>query len=188
VCPHVRTDEEIAAQVQKGDTESFRLLVERYTPRMIRYANRFLFDGDEAKDLVQEVFIKAYRNIKSFDVRRKFSSWLYRLAHNELINILRAKKKNILPLLDLDIFFPQYLQDNKLKDEIDRKDMQKMINDCFDQLDFKYREPLTLYYFENLSYKEVSDVLQIPVPTVGIRIKRAKSIMKSIFKKLGYNF
>jgi RNA polymerase sigma-70 factor (ECF subfamily) len=64
------TDEKVASQVQKGDIDSFRILVERYEPKMTRYARRFFFDGDEGKDLVQDVFIKAYVNIQSFDVSR----------------------------------------------------------------------------------------------------------------------
>ena len=62
-----KSDEEIAIQVQGGDSDSFRILVERYEPKIVRYAKRFFFDGDEGKDLVQEVFIKAYINIRSFD-------------------------------------------------------------------------------------------------------------------------
>ena len=69
-----RRDEDIAAEVQKGDIDAFRLLVERYEQKMSRYARRFLFDSDEAKDLVQEVFIKAYVNIQGFDVDRR-SLW-----------------------------------------------------------------------------------------------------------------
>src|SRR5579872_2664967 len=76
-----RTEEQMVALVQDGDVELFRELVERYEPKLTRYARRFLFDSDEAKDLLQEVFIKAYVNIKSFDIERRFSPWLYRVAH-----------------------------------------------------------------------------------------------------------
>ena len=62
----------------------------------------------------------------------------------------------------------------------------KLIDKCFDELNVKYKEPIILYYLENLSYKEIADVMSIPVSTVGIRIKRAKKIMRSIFEKKGY--
>ena len=62
-----------------------------------------------------------------------------------------------------------------------------MINKCLDQLEPKYSEPIILYYLEDLSYKEIAEVMRVPISTVGIRIKRAKEIMKSIFKKLGYS-
>src|SRR5579862_2655767 len=88
-----QSDEEVVRMVQKGDRESFRELVLRYEPKMTRYARRFFFDGDEAKDLAQEVFIKAYVNIRSFDASRRFSPWLYRIAHNECVNVLKKKNK-----------------------------------------------------------------------------------------------
>src|ERR1700685_1546732 len=88
-----RTDEEIVKEVQGGDVESFRILVERYEPKMTRYARRFLFGADDAKDLLQEIFIKTYTNINSFDTERRFSPWIYRIAHNEFVNALKKKTK-----------------------------------------------------------------------------------------------
>ena len=75
-------DEEIVKRVQSGDAERFGVLVERYEPRLHRYAKKILLDGDEADDAVQEALIKAYVNIQSFDATRKFSSWVYRITHN----------------------------------------------------------------------------------------------------------
>ena len=90
-----KTDEETVLQVQDGDTESFGILVERYEAKMMRYAHRFLFGYHDAEDLMQEVFIKAYTNIQSFDTKRRFSSWLYRIAHNEFINAIKRKDQRL---------------------------------------------------------------------------------------------
>ena len=182
-----QSDEEIAALVQAGDIDFFGVLVHRYKEKMIRYARKFLHDNEDINDIIQEIFIKAYTNIQSFDTKRKFSSWLYRIAHNELVNALKKRKKNILPLFELDTFLPHSLKDDFLSQNIDRQDIQKMINKCLDQLEPKYSEPIILYYLEDLSYKEIAEVMRVPISTVGIRIKRAKEIMKSIFKKLGYS-
>src|ERR1700727_2292342 len=101
-----QTDEEIAVLVQNGDAEAFRVIMERYEPKMTRYAKRFLFGADDAKDLLQEVFIKTYVNIKSFDPERRFSPWIYRIAHNEFVNALKKKKKDRenVSLFYVDIF------------------------------------------------------------------------------------
>ena len=112
---------------------------------------------------------------------------MYRIAHNELVNTLKKKKRNVLPLLNLDIFLPYYYKNEDLNLEIDKKRMRETIDKCLDNLDFKYQEPIVLHYFEGLSYKEIADVMEIPVSTVGIRIKRGKEKIKSICKKLGYN-
>lgn len=101
-----QTDEQIAKAVQKGDSEAFGALVERYEPKLLRYAKKFLFNYEDGKDTVQEVFIKAYANIQSFDSSRSFSSWVYRIAHNEFINAIRKKGREPISFFDPDTLFP----------------------------------------------------------------------------------
>jgi len=180
------TDEDIAQLVQKGKSEHFGLLVERYEAKIIRYAKRFLFNHNDVEDLAQEIFIKAYVNIQSFDASRKFSPWIYRIAHNEFINSIKKKAKEPLPLFDLDILFPRLISKEKVEDEIDKKELNQMLDKCLNKLNSKYREPLILRYFEELDYKEIADVLRIPVSTVGIRLKRGKEKMKLFCKKINY--
>jgi RNA polymerase sigma-70 factor (ECF subfamily) len=85
-------DEEIVFQVQSGKVELFGVLIDRYEKKMARYAAKILNNLDDIQDVVQEIFTKAYVNIKSFDVKRKFSSWLYRVAHNEIVNVFKKKQ------------------------------------------------------------------------------------------------
>jgi RNA polymerase sigma-70 factor (ECF subfamily) len=180
-----RTDEEIAVLVQSGSAEVFSILIDRYEAKIGRYARKFISDNEDINDVLQNIFIKAYVNIKSFDAKRKFSSWLYRIAHNELVNILKKKSKKTLPLFDLDTFFPHQNNNNNISQEIDREKTRKILDKSLNNLESKYREPIILYYFEELSYKEIADIMQIPVSTVGIRIKRAKELMQSICVKNG---
>jgi RNA polymerase sigma-70 factor (ECF subfamily) len=183
-----KTDEEVIFLIQSGKIEFFDTIICRYEDRIKRYAWKFLSDGEDINDVIQDIFIKSYINIQSFDTKRKFSSWIFRIAHNELINTLKKRKKKTLPLFNLDIFFPQHppnLNDG-LNQQIDRHNIEKMINETLDQIESKYREPIILYYLEDLTYKEIADVMEIPISTVGIRIKRAKEIMQLILKKSGY--
>src|SRR5437667_12088116 len=100
-------DEELASLIQSGKIEFFSILMGRYEAKILRYASKFLYNKDDAQDAVQEIFTKVYVNIQSFDSKRKFSPWLYRLAHNELINTLsKNRHRSFLPLFDLDIFLP----------------------------------------------------------------------------------
>jgi RNA polymerase sigma-70 factor (ECF subfamily) len=181
-----KTDEEIAKLVQSGKVDFFEILIERYEEKIKRYSRKFLSDHRDIEDVVQEVFLKAYKNIQSFDPKKKFSSWLYRIAHNELVNLL--KKKSRFSFIDLDVFLPYLSHDEHLEEKIDRQKMQKIIDQCLDKLEPKYREPIILYFFENLSYQEISDILEIPVSTVGVRIKRAKEKIKNFCQKLGYKY
>ena len=178
--PLQQTDEEIARLVQSGNTELFGEIVNRYEEKIKRYGRKFLSGFEDIEDIVQDVFIKSYENIQSFDVKRKFSSWLYRIAHNEFVNALKKQKKKPLSFFDLDIILP-HSSAEEISNEIDRQKMNEVINKYIDKLDLKYREPIILYYLEELSYKEISEILHIPISTVGIRLKRAK-------EKLGNKF
>lgn len=178
-----KTDEIIAQEVQAGDTESFGILVSRYEEKMKRYSRRFLFGYEESQDVVQEVFLKAYIHIQSFDTKQKFSSWLYRIAHNEFINAIKKKGKEALPFFDPDVLFPHPVAKEDTEDEVYRKEIRKMLDDCLSQINPKYREILVLYYFEEMDYKEISEVVHIPTSTVGVRLKRGKDTLKKIYTK-----
>ena len=177
------SDEQIAARVQQGDGEHFGLLVERYEAKIARYARKFLFDSEDTKDLVQEVFLKAYINIQSFDLSRRFSPWVYRIAHNEFINA--GKKRARIPVLtfDFDLLFPHPAATETADGEANRRDMRQMLDQSLGKLDAKYREPLILYYFEEMDYQEIAEVLQIPVATLGVRLKRGRSKLQTMMQK-----
>ncbi len=174
------TDEEVARMVQKGNSQSFGVLMERYQAKLLRYATKFLSDTEDRKDLVQEVFTKAYINIQSFDIHRKFSSWIYRIAHNEFVNALKKKGSFLVLPIDLDILTPHLISSETADKDIHTKDTKKMLDQFLGSLDPKYREPLVLHYFEDMSYKEIADVLHIPTSTVGIRIRRGKLSLKKM--------
>ena len=101
------SDEDLARKVQSGDTEAFGELVGRYQEKLLRYARKFLLDPDDAQDIVQDIFIKAYHNMQSFDTSRRFSPWIYRIAHNEFINELKKRQSRKTTFtIDFDALFP----------------------------------------------------------------------------------
>jgi len=174
------TDEAIAARVQAGETEQFSSLVERYQDKLLRYARKFLSDQDDRDDLVQDVFVKAYENMQSFDTTRRFSPWIYRIAHNEFVNAIKRRARGPVLGLDFDVVFP-YLAAGETADEAAlERDLKKTLEECLDQLDPKYREPLVLYYYEGLSYKDMADILRIPTSTVGVRLGSGKAMLQKI--------
>ncbi|MFH1890958.1 MAG: RNA polymerase sigma factor [Candidatus Kuenenbacteria bacterium] len=179
-----KTDEEIAQAVQNGNSESFGLLVERYEQKLLRYAKKFLFGYTDAEDLVQEVFIKSYINIQSFNTNRRFSPWLYRIAHNEFINAIKKKGKEPVPFWDPDTLFPHPVAAEITDREVIEKDLKKILDSCLDKLEQKYREPLVLFYFEEMDYQTIGDVLKIPVATVGVRLHRARLVLRKIYNQI----
>ncbi|MCB9803042.1 RNA polymerase sigma factor [Candidatus Nomurabacteria bacterium] len=180
------SDELIVQLIQKGQQEPFSFLVERYEKKLKSYAYRFLNNQQDIEDLVQETFIKAFVNIQSFDLERKFSSWLYRIAHNTFVNHLKKKKNDLVLFFDADTLFPHPIAKERPDKDAELKELQQMLDYGLDQLDAKYKEPVILYYLQDLSYQDISDVMQIPVSTVGVRIKRAKENLAKIFKEKKY--
>lgn len=171
--------------VQQGDIEQFGILVERYEPKLLRYTQKFLRDGEDRSDILQDIFIKAYVNIQSFDTTQKFSPWIYRIAHNEAINFLKKKKPESFSLFDVDILFPHPVAEEKADTEAEREILKKMIDETLDDIDTKYREILLLYFYEDMSYKDIAQILRIPVSSVGVRIQRAK---KQVEAKVGNKY
>lgn len=174
------TDEQIVEKVQHGQIELFGLLVERYETKLKRYARKFLYQTEDIDDLVQEVMIKTYVNIQSFKTDKRFSPWIYRIAHNEFINAIKKKTKEPLPFFDPDTLFPHPVAKETTDGPLQEQEIKQTVDRYLDQLEAKYREPLILYYLEELSYQEIADILHLPTSTVGVRINRAKAALQKI--------
>ena len=176
------SDEGIAAAVQTGDAEAFGELIERYEAKLKRYAHKFLNTNHEIEDLVQDVFIKSYTNIQSFDTKQRFSPWIYRIAHNTFVNELKRKDRSGFGLFDADTVFPFLAAPETADSETLQSELSQEMNEHVEKLSSKYREVIVLHYFESLSYQEISDILQIPVTTVGVRMTRARAKLKEYYQ------
>lgn len=177
------TDEQIAQHVQEGGIDSFGILIGRYEEKITRYARRFLLRGDDAKDIVQEVFIKAYVNIQSFDVKQRFSPWIYRIAHNEFVNAIKKRERGPLFFFDLDAILPQPVSPETADGEAQHQEIKRMLDTSLEKISSLYREPLVLYYYEDKDYKEISDIMHLPVATVSSRLRRGKMMLRKIIEE-----
>jgi RNA polymerase sigma-70 factor (ECF subfamily) len=179
----IETDEQIATHVQAGHSDEFGELIARYQSKLMRYARKFLLDTDDATDIVQDIFIKAYENIQSFDTSRRFSPWIYRIAHNEFVNALKKRSASRIFTFDVDTLFPHLPAVETADSATLERDLRATLESHLDKLDAKYREPLILYYLESMDYKEISEILQIPISTVGVRLARARASLQKIARK-----
>lgn len=171
------SDESIVERVQRGESDAFGILVDRYEQKLLRYGRKFLAKDDDRTDIVQDVFISAYQNIQSFDASLRFSPWIYRIAHNAYVNALR-KGGRIVDTIDFDTLVAHDVYEDPSETERDIKDMRTLLDKGLETLAPKYREILTLHYFEDMAYKDIADVLQVPMGTVSIRMKRAKEALR----------
>lgn len=183
-----KTDEELAIMAE-GNIAVFEELISRYEKKLMRYIARIAnFSNEENEEVLQEIFIKVWKNINSFSSDLKFSSWIYRIAHNETISIYRkAKSRGISDQVELndELFLPSKIDFVK---ELDDKISSHNIQNVLLEMDTKSREILVLKFLEEQSYEEISDILKLPMGTIATRINRAKEKFRGILSKLKIKF
>lgn len=180
-----KTDEELVVMAL-DDPAFFGVLMERYESRMLLYIKRISsVINEEAEDILQDSFLKAYQNLWNFDQKLSFSSWMYRIVHNETISYWRKKK--IRPQGNAvnvdDEFFERIVDAQDFVKEIDADYLRSAITEILVDMDEKYREILVLKYIEEKSYEEISDILKKPPGTVATHINRAKKQFRELYDK-----
>ncbi|MFA5986258.1 MAG: RNA polymerase sigma factor [Parcubacteria group bacterium] len=184
-----QSDEELVI-LTRNDPSFFGLLMERYEAKMLLYIKRIsAVTTEEAEDVLQESFLKAYQNVNSFDEKLSFSSWLYRIVHNETISYWRKKK--IRPhgntIFVDDDFLERIADARDMVADVDKKHLKDVVQKVFDVMDEKYRDILILKYIEDKNYEEISDILKKPAGTVATHINRAKKQFKELYQKSNIN-
>ncbi|MCK9186406.1 sigma-70 family RNA polymerase sigma factor [Candidatus Gracilibacteria bacterium] len=178
-----KTDAEIVKLSLDNDA-CFEELVERYEAKLMRYILRIASLGKEtAEDLLQEVFVKVYQNLNDFDSQFLFSSWIYKITHNVVISYIRKSYNGPKFIsIDDDEFYKNFIDlmpgNSDLPKELDSKNISKKVRAVLLELPEGYREVLVLYYLEEKSYKEISDILERPINSVSVMINRAKKQLK----------
>ena len=176
------TDEQIVSTILNGEKDLYREIIRRYEKKLSHYLLKFLSDRDDMEDILQVVFIKVYKNLYGFDVDKKFSSWIYRIAHNEAVNHLKKRRTGRISLDDVEYKLIDEKAD--IRGEADKMFLKEDIEKVLNEMNIKYKEPLVLFYFENMSYDEISDILRIPKNTVGTLIMRGKKSIKDKLEEI----
>ena len=173
-----RVDDHILVrQSLQGDRKAFEEIVERYYKPIYNAAYRVVIDPDDAEDITQTVFIKAFEKLHNFNFDHRLFSWLYRIAINESLNVLRQKER-----------FVRYDEEtvrseNKLGESHDTGDLHRMIDQALQRLKLEYRTVVVLFHFQNLSYSEMSYILDIPEKTIKSRLFTARNLLKETLLK-----
>lgn len=174
----------LIGEVRKGDQQAFAEIVELYKDKVYQVSYRMVGNVHEAQDIAQEAFLRAYTNLDRFDMERKFSTWLFRIATNVAIDRLRKKKPDF--YLQEEVrgsdgltFESQLAADEELpEDQVVTLEMQEWIQSEINQLPPKYRTAIILKYIEDLSINEISEILDIPPATVKTRVHRGREALR----------
>lgn len=176
------TDEQLVAQVREGRISAFETLVKRYQDRLVSFTKRIVGDERLAEEVVQDSFVKVYTAIDRIDTSRKFSTFLFTVAQNTAVSELRKLKKE----LPLSENLPA--REESHWEKAAREEEKGLAQGALELLEGKYRKIIRLYYFDDLSYEEISRKLRMPVNTVRTHLRRGKDILRKILKdkiKLG---
>lgn len=170
--------------------EAFGELINRYEAPLTRYIFRISSLSSEcAEEILQDVFLKCWKNLRAFKPDVKFSSWIYRITHNETISLFRKwKSRGADKSVELndELFIPDQASD--FSKTFDQELSSHQVREVLTHMNTKYREVLVLRFFEDKSYDEISDILHRPPGTIATLISRAKKDFQAIAHRLSINF
>lgn len=179
------TEKKIIKKILKGDHESFEVIIESYKKLVYHIVFRMIYNDADREDICQDVFIKVYQNLSTFQFRSKFSTWISRIAYNTCLNHL-AKRS---PQLMDDIIKSETNWDDMLKSDIsplkivEKRDQKYRLEKEIAKLPIRYRTLLSLYHLDGLTYQEIGDVMDLPEGTIKSYLFRARKYLKSLLQE-----
>lgn len=172
-------DAELVRGCLDGDVRAFGTLVDRYQKAIFNAALRMVSDFEEAKDIAQNVFLKAYENLPSYDPTYRFYSWIYRIAVNESINHLHRRNRT-------EPMEGEWESAQRGPEEaFANAELGRVVQDALMTLKSDYRSVVVLRHFLDCSYEEMSQILQVPEKTVKSRLFTARQLLKDVLQRKG---
>ncbi len=187
------SDEDLMLECRKGDMSAFELLVRRYQDALVNYIHYTINDYHRAEDLAQETFLRVFKSASRYEPKASFKTWLYTIAtnlsRNEIRNRARRKTYFLEDMVDEneDVYHSEYMVDTRFQPDIlyEKKERQQLIRKTLKQLPENQRLALTLVTYQELSYEDVSEILNCSVGAVKSLIHRARQNMKKLLIKAG---
>ncbi len=176
-------DKEIVEKIAQGDTQGFRQFVDKYQSQIMNTCFGFVHNREDAEDITQNVFVEVYQSARDFRGDAKLSTWLYRIAVNKSLNHIRKNKKSRL-MKSIEAFFGTEkndaleVQDDYKKEPaeiLENKERAKVLHQAINSLSENQRVAFTLNKYEDLSYKQIADVMETSLSSVESLIYRAKT-------------
>lgn len=175
-------ERDIVTRWKRGDKRSFETLVRRYMADAFLVAYGFVGNAEDARDLSQEAFVKAYRARGSFDESRPFYPWLYRIIRNHCLNFVQRTRRN-LSIDDEDFHRELACPRPTALDDLESDERRRLVRAAIARLSEDHREIIVLKTFQDKSYKEIAEVLGIPVGTVMSRLFYARQALRALIEE-----
>ncbi len=177
-------DRDLVRAALAGEARAFEVLLDRYKARIFSYVLRLVKNRADAEDLTQETFIKAFKGLASYDPSRPLISWLFRIAHNSVVDLSR-KQRTTTVSLDADENPPE-IEDGSLSLEAaaEKRSDEELVERLLRALPEIYREVMILRHKEGLEVAEIARIAQVPVGTVKARLFRAREALQELYKRM----
>jgi RNA polymerase sigma-70 factor, ECF subfamily len=177
---HKSEEDALVGAARAGDPNAFGALVDAYGRAVFNLALRMVGNREDARDLAQTVFVKAYQKLETFDGRARFFSWMYRIAINESLNWLSRRKS----VVELD----ERLESGDPTPDVraEASEEERMVQDALMDLTAEYRQVIVLRHFMDLSHTEMGGILHLPEKTVKSRLHTARARLGEALRKRGY--
>ncbi len=176
------SDLELIQLVQSGDIEKLAILYERYKKQLFSYFFRVSGNRERSEDMVQTVFYRILKGSKQFKAKSKFTSWMFSIGHNVLVDSFK-KRENKNLLSDM-VQFENKEESDDLVEVMEKKEQIKLLKMAMKRLSFEKREPLILSRYEGLKYKEIAKIMNLSESAVKVRVFRAIEELKKIYFEL----
>jgi RNA polymerase sigma-70 factor (ECF subfamily) len=184
----LNNDEKLVSQYLAGDKKSLEILIKKYLQSIYNFTFRFTGNPFDTEDIVQEIFVKAWKNIKKFDSKKSFKTWLFTIAKNTSIDFLRKKKATPFSAYENEqgenLFLENLKELSPLPDELcAQQETIEGFNSAIKKLSPKYREIFALHTQLGLTFSEIAEKINEPLNTVKSRYRRGLTVLKKIFNQ-----
>lgn len=178
-----KTDQDYISLTLKGDTNAFSFLVEKYKDYVFHLTLKLLKNKEEAEEVAQDVFLKAYRYLPKFKGESKFSTWLYKIAYNTSLDAIKKKSNAIRNVTIDELTVNQIGSVETALDGIEKEERAVVMSDCMQELEEEERGILFFFYFKELSLKEIVEVTSMSKANVKVKLHRARKKLLHIVKQ-----
>jgi RNA polymerase sigma factor (sigma-70 family) len=171
-------------QVLSGKINAYSYIVDRHKDKAYNLAFRICCNHEEAEEIAQDSFLKAYRALNGFKMKSSFATWLYRIVYNTAISHVRIKKKGILSLEDFPVDATDFTGNNISDEEAEKEYRSSLVNFALQKITDEERGLISLFYYEEMSIEEISDVTGISKSNIKVKLFRARQKMSEIVEKV----
>lgn len=179
----INNDDYYIKKILEGDSNSFGIIVERYQNMVFALALKMLKHREESEEVSQDTFIKVYKSLSKFNGESKFSTWIYRIAYNTCLDRIKKNSKFNNDVEINDVTANEIFQTENVFDSLENKERSIIIKECIDKLPEEERVIIHLFYFEELSLKEIVEIVSMTEGNVKVKLFRARKKLFSIFKE-----